>query len=92
MGKASVERKNAEAILKKIANGIADDWTAYMLGGERFPADGMAVMSLEKAADMGDLNAVRRAVADHIVMLQEATDRTFKSGRMSSNTVSLRTY
>jgi hypothetical protein len=62
----------AEALLKKIADGIADDWTAYTHGGERFPADGMAVMSPERAANMGELNAVRRAVADHIVMLQEA--------------------
>jgi hypothetical protein len=72
LGKASAERQKAEALLKKIADGIADDWTAYTHGGERFPADGMAVMSPERTANMGELNAIRRAVADHIVMLQEA--------------------
>jgi hypothetical protein len=72
LGKASAERKKAETLLKKIADGIADDWTAYTHGGERFPADGMTVISPERAANMGELNAIRRAVADHIVMLQEA--------------------
>jgi hypothetical protein len=72
LGNASAERKKAESLLKKIADGIADDWTAYTHGGERFPADGMAVMSPERAANMSELNAIRRAVADHIVMLQEA--------------------
>jgi len=72
LGKAAAEREEAEALLKKIADGIADDWTGYTHGGERFPADGMAVMSPEKAADMGDLNAIRRAIAEQILSLQEA--------------------
>jgi hypothetical protein len=72
LGKAAAERKEAEALLKKIADGIADDWTAYTHGGERFPADGMAVMSPEKAANMSELDAIRRAVADQIVLLQQA--------------------
>jgi hypothetical protein len=71
LGKASAERQKAEALLKKIAAGIADDWTAYTHGGERFPADGMAVMSPDKAANMSELDAIRRAVADQIVLLQE---------------------
>lgn len=72
LGKASAERQTVEALLKKIADGIADDWTAYTHGGERFPADGMAVMNPERTANMSELNAIRRALSDHIVMLQEA--------------------
>jgi hypothetical protein len=71
LGKAAAERQEAEALLKKIADGIADDWTAYTQGGERFPADGMAIMSPEKTANMSELNAVRRALAEQIVKLQE---------------------
>jgi hypothetical protein len=71
LGKAAGERQKAEALLNKIADGIADDWTAYTHGGERFPADGMAVMSPEKAVNMSELDAIRRAVADQIVLLQE---------------------
>ena len=71
-GRAAAERRRAEALLKKIADGIQDDWTAYRSGGERFPADGLDVMDPEKAASMGDLNAVRRAIADQIVALRKA--------------------
>lgn len=72
IGKASAERKRAEALLKRIADSIADDWTAYTHGGERFPADGMAAMSSERTINVSELNSIRRALADHIVMLQEA--------------------
>jgi Glycoside hydrolase 123, N-terminal domain len=72
LGKATAERRSAEALLERIADGIADDWTAYTQGGERFPADGMAVMSPEKTANMSELNALRRALADQIMRLQEA--------------------
>jgi hypothetical protein len=72
LGKAAAERQEAEALLKKIADGIAGDWTAYTQGGERFPADGMAITSPEKTANMSELNAVRRALAEQIVKLQDA--------------------
>jgi hypothetical protein len=72
LGKAADERQEAETLLKRIADGIADDWTAYTQGGESFPADGMAIMSTEKTANMSELNAVRRALAEQIVKLQEA--------------------
>jgi hypothetical protein len=72
LGNAAAERQAAEALLKKITDGIADDWTAYTQGGERFPADGMAIMSPEKTANMSELNAVRHALAEQIVKLQEA--------------------
>jgi hypothetical protein len=72
LDKVTAERQSAEALLKKIADGIADDWTAYTHGGERFDADGMAIMSPEKTANMSELNAVRRALAEQIVNLQEA--------------------
>jgi hypothetical protein len=76
LGKASAETQKAEVLLEKIADGIADDWTAYTHGGERFPADGMTVMSPEKAAGMGDLNVIRRAIAEQIVILQETLGGT----------------
>jgi len=71
-GRATAERRAAEALLTKIADSITDDWTAYRTGGERFPADGLDVMDPEKAAGMGDFDAVRRALADRIVSLQNA--------------------
>lgn len=76
LGKASIERQKAEALLEKIADSIADDWTAYTSGGERFQADGFTVMSTEKTTGMGELNAIRRTIAEQIVVLQEALPRT----------------
>ncbi|HUS90744.1 MAG TPA: hypothetical protein VM695_02800, partial [Phycisphaerae bacterium] len=70
--RAAPERQAAEALLQRIADGIADDWSAYTSGGQRFPADGLDVMDPEKAAGMGDLDAIRRAVAESIVTLQNA--------------------
>ena len=70
--KAAPQRQAAEALLKRIADSIADDWSAYRSGGVSFPADGFAVMSPEKAAGMGRFDTVRRAVADHIVALSGA--------------------
>ena len=69
--KPSPRRQAAEALLKRIADGIADDWSAYQSGGARFPADGFAVLSPEKAAGMGRLDALRRAVAEKILALRE---------------------
>jgi hypothetical protein len=71
-GKAEAERREAEALLKKLAEGIQDDWSAYTSGGQRFPADGFEVMDPEKSAGMGRLDALRRALADRIVALQGA--------------------
>ena len=87
LGTASAEAQKAEALLEKIADSIANDWTAYTHGGERFPADGMAVMSPEKAAGMGDLNAIRLAIAEQILSLQEAP-RMFPSGAADRTNVS----
>jgi len=71
-GKAAAERRKAEALLERIADGIQDDWSAYTQGGARFPADGFEVMNPEKAAGMGRLDTIRRAVADQVVALQDA--------------------
>ena len=71
-GKAEAERLQGEALLKKLADGIQDDWSAYTSGGERFPADGFEVMDPEKAAGMPGLDAIRRTVADRILALQAA--------------------
>ena len=71
-GKAAAEATKATALLRKIAGGILDNWTAYRRGGATFPADGFDVMSPEKAAGMPRLDTIRRAVADRIVALQKA--------------------
>lgn len=72
LDKAKAESRKAEALLAKIAEDISDDWTAYQQGAKRFPTDGFAVMSSEKAAGVSRLNALRRAIADQIVVLQDA--------------------
>jgi len=74
-GKAAAERRSAEALVARIADGIHDDWTRYRQGGERFPADGFEVMDPEKASLMGSLDAIRRTVADHIIALQKGMKR-----------------
>ncbi|MBM4033574.1 MAG: hypothetical protein FJ291_17565 [Planctomycetes bacterium] len=71
-GKGEAERKSAEELLAKLAAGIQDDWSAYTSGGARFPADGFDLLDPEKAASLGALDALRRAVADQIVALQSA--------------------
>jgi len=71
-GKAQPQVAQAEALLKKIGDAILDNWTAYTEGGESFPPDGFDVMPAGKAAQLGDYNAVRRAVADQITALQQA--------------------
>jgi len=70
--KADTERRAAEALVHGIADSIRDDWTLYRQGGERFPADGFEVMSPEKASAIGRFDAIRRALADQIVALQQA--------------------
>ena len=74
-GAATAQQQKAEALLKSIADSIHDDWTAYRSGGERFPADGFDLMDPEKAAAIGRLNSIRRAVADQILALQAALRR-----------------
>ena len=73
-GKAAAERRKAEELLKRIADAVADDWSAYRAGGKRFPGDGFAVMNREKTAQLGPLNAIRRALADRIVALMRALE------------------
>ena len=68
-GQAAAERAEAEALIERIAAGIQDDWTAYSAGAARFPPDGFAVMDPDKAAGLGSLDVIRRAVADCIVRL-----------------------
>ncbi len=70
-GKAEKQRAAAEALLAKIADGIQDDWSAYTAGGARFPADGFEVVDPEKAVG-SDLDNLRRAIAQHIVAIQDA--------------------
>jgi hypothetical protein len=70
-GKAAAEVKAAEALLKKIADSILDNWTAYTEGGEDFAAEGFDAMDPAKAAGIGHFNSFRRAIADQILLLQK---------------------
>jgi hypothetical protein len=71
-GRAAAERAEADALLARLAGSIEDDLTAYRRGGAKFPADGFEVMDPEKAAGLGSLDVVRRAVAERILALEEA--------------------
>jgi len=71
-GKAAPQVQAAEALLKRIADSIIDDWTAYAQGGERFPADGLDAMDPARAADIGRFNSVRRALAEAIIAVEKA--------------------
>jgi hypothetical protein len=71
-GKADAERARAEALLKRIADSIRDDWTAYRGGGAEFPPAGLALISPDRAAGLNPFDAVRRALADRILALQDA--------------------
>ncbi len=71
-GKAAAEVKAGEALLRRIADSIVDDWTAYTQGGEVFSADGFDMIDPARPAAMGHFNSVRRAVADQIIATQKA--------------------
>lgn len=71
-GKAAEERREAEVLLRKIAEGIHDDWTAYRRGGEQFPPPGWEIIRPQSTAGISPSSALRRAVADRIVALQKA--------------------
>jgi len=70
-GQAQVEAQRADYLVRRIAAGIVDDWTAYTDGRQSLPSDGFQVMSPEKTG-AGRYQALRRAVADAILQLQEA--------------------
>jgi hypothetical protein len=69
-GKAGPQVAAGEALLKKIADGIVDNWTAYTSGGEVFPADGFDVLDPQKAAGMGHYQSLRRAVAEAVMAVE----------------------
>lgn len=71
-GRARSEAKAAADFLKTLEDSIIPNWTAYSQGGMKWPADGMEELDSDKAAEIGSLNTLRRAVADHIVRLQDA--------------------
>jgi len=70
--KAKTQVRAAEALLAKIADSIIDNWTAYTQGGQTFPADGFDAIDPAKAAQLGSFTALRRAVADAILAIDEA--------------------
>jgi hypothetical protein len=70
-GKAAPQVQAAEALLKRIADAILDNWTAYTQGGEQFPADGFDVLDPAKTAAFGPFNSVRRAVAESIMAIEK---------------------
>jgi hypothetical protein len=71
-GQARPQAEAAAGFLKTIEDSIIPNWTAYSQGGMKWPADGMEELDSDKAAEIGSLNMLRRAVADHIVGLQRA--------------------
>ncbi len=75
-GKARAEASAAESYLQQIEASIISDWTAYSDGGMRWPVDGQAEVDPAKAAALGSLNSLRRGVADHILAIQAALDRS----------------
>jgi len=74
-GKAPAEAEGTASFLKALEDSIIPNWTAYSQGGVRWPADGMEEVDPDKAASMGSLNTLRRALADHIVAIQKAMQR-----------------
>jgi len=60
-GEAAPEVAAAEALLKKLADSIVDDWTAYTQGGEVFSVDGFDTLDAARTAELGNFNSVRRA-------------------------------
>lgn len=71
-GRAPAAVSQAEALLKRVAEGIVDNWTAYTEGGETFPGDGFAQLDPDKIATFGRLNSIRLQVANAIAALQAA--------------------
>ena len=71
-GKARAEARAAEAYLKGLEKSIIPNYTAYSRGGERWPLDGQAEVNPAEAAKIGSFNAIRRAIADHIVKIRKA--------------------
>ena len=71
-GQARAEAEAAAGFLKRLEDSIIPNWTAYSRGGMKWPIDGMEEVDPEKAARIGSLNTLRRAVADHVVELQRA--------------------
>lgn len=64
------EVAKGRALLKAIAESIADDWTRYEgKNGQRFPDDGFARLDSEKVASFGKLNSNRREIANAILEL-----------------------
>jgi len=71
-GRTPPAAEAAAALLKTLEDSIIPNWTAYSQGGMKWPADGMEESDPDKAAQIGSLNTLRRAVADQIVRLQRA--------------------
>ncbi len=70
-GRAAAEAARAEQLLRKIADAIRDDWTAYRSGGAVFPPEEL-LGQLAAGGAMNPNDAVRRAVADQIAALLKA--------------------
>ena len=71
-GKARAEVQAAEAYLAGLEKSIIPNYTAYSRGGMKWPVDGQREVDPDKAAALGSFNAIRRAIADHIVRIQKA--------------------
>ena len=73
-GRGRPEADAAATFLKSLDEyeSIIPNWTVYSQGGMKWAADGMEKVGPEKAATIGSLNTLRRALGDHIIALQNA--------------------
>lgn len=71
-GRGGAALARLEQLPKKIADAIADDWTAYRSGGAAFPPEDLLARVRRSGGVMNPFDAVRRAAADHIAALLEA--------------------
>ena len=68
-GTGTPEADAAARLLERLEEAVIPDWTAYAERDESFPADGFEVVDPGRAASLGPFNALRRAVAEHIMAL-----------------------
>ena len=71
-GRARDEVAAAQEYLAGLEKSIIANYTAYSRGGMTWPVDGQREVDPDRAAAIGSFNAIRRALADHIVRLQDA--------------------
>jgi hypothetical protein len=66
------EADAAAELLEQLEQSVIPDWTAYAERDVSFPADGFQLLDPDRAVSLGSFNALRRAVAEHIMALDRA--------------------